>query len=88
MMKNRISYLLIAAILVISALAPVACNDQNPEKTVSMQKHTCPMHPQIVKDGPGSCPICGMDLVPVNAAVENNGFMLSESQIQLANITT
>ncbi len=25
---------------------------------------TCPMHPMIVQDGPGSCPICGMDLVP------------------------
>jgi len=25
----------------------------------------CPMHPQIVKDAPGSCPICGMDLVPL-----------------------
>lgn len=24
---------------------------------------TCPMHPQIKKDGPGSCPICGMNLV-------------------------
>ena len=24
---------------------------------------TCPMHPQVVQDGPGSCPICGMDLV-------------------------
>lgn len=26
-------------------------------------KYVCPMHPQIVRDGPGSCPICGMDLV-------------------------
>ncbi len=26
-------------------------------------KYTCPMHPQIVKDEPGNCPICGMDLV-------------------------
>lgn len=26
-------------------------------------KYVCPMHPQIVQDGPGSCPICGMDLV-------------------------
>ena len=26
-------------------------------------KYICPMHPQIVKDEPGSCPICGMDLV-------------------------
>ena len=28
-------------------------------------KYTCPMHPQIVRDGPGSCPICGMALVPI-----------------------
>ena len=26
--------------------------------------YTCPMHPEVVQDGPGSCPICGMDLVP------------------------
>ncbi|MEZ6148514.1 MAG: efflux RND transporter periplasmic adaptor subunit [Pirellulaceae bacterium] len=26
---------------------------------------TCSMHPQIRRDGPGSCPLCGMDLVPV-----------------------
>ncbi len=25
----------------------------------------CPMHPEIVKDGPGDCPICGMKLVPI-----------------------
>jgi Cu(I)/Ag(I) efflux system membrane fusion protein len=27
---------------------------------------TCPMHPQIRQNGPGTCPICGMDLVPVD----------------------
>jgi Cu(I)/Ag(I) efflux system membrane fusion protein len=26
-------------------------------------KYVCPMHPQIVRNEPGSCPICGMDLV-------------------------
>jgi len=26
---------------------------------------TCPMHSQVVKDEPGKCPICGMDLVPL-----------------------
>ncbi|MBF0256269.1 MAG: efflux RND transporter periplasmic adaptor subunit [Gammaproteobacteria bacterium] len=26
-------------------------------------KYVCPMHPQIVRDAPGNCPICGMDLV-------------------------
>jgi Cu+-exporting ATPase len=32
--------------------------------------YTCPMHPQIRQAGPGSCPICGMALEPVTAAVE------------------
>ncbi len=26
-------------------------------------KYVCPMHPDVVRDAPGSCPICGMDLV-------------------------
>ncbi len=29
------------------------------------KKYVCPMHPQIVQDGPGNCPICGMTLVPL-----------------------
>jgi membrane fusion protein, copper/silver efflux system len=29
--------------------------------------YTCPMHPQIVQNEPGTCPICGMDLVPQSA---------------------
>ena len=28
--------------------------------------YTCPMHPEIRQKGPGSCPICGMDLVPTS----------------------
>ncbi len=31
----------------------------------SGSKWTCPMHPEIVRDGPGSCPICGMALEPI-----------------------
>ena len=27
--------------------------------------YTCPMHPEIVRDAPGDCPLCGMALVPV-----------------------
>ena len=34
------------------------------------QKYTCPMHPEIVRDGPGSCPICGMALEPMTASLE------------------
>ena len=31
---------------------------------------TCPMHPQIVRDAPGSCPICGMALEPKTVSAE------------------
>ena len=33
-------------------------------------KWTCPMHPEIVRDGPGSCPICGMALEPMTPTAE------------------
>ena len=33
---------------------------------------TCPMHPQIVRDGPGDCPICGMALEPVAPSGEES----------------
>lgn len=33
-------------------------------------RYTCPMHPQIVQLGPGSCPICGMALEPMDVFAE------------------
>lgn len=30
-------------------------------------KYVCPMHPTIVQNEPGTCPMCGMDLVPVDS---------------------
>jgi len=40
----------------------------------SKVEYTCPMHPQIVRDAPGNCPICGMALEPrtVSLAEEKN----------------
>ena len=35
--------------------------DENKENGKTL--YTCPMHPQIVQEAPGQCPICGMDLV-------------------------
>jgi len=35
------------------------------------QKYTCPMHPEIVRDAPGSCPICGMALEPVTVSLDD-----------------
>jgi hypothetical protein len=36
------------------------------------EEYTCPMHPQIVQDKPGTCPICGMDLVKKVRADEDS----------------
>ena len=33
--------------------------------------YTCPMHPEIVRDAPGSCPICGMALEPMVASLDD-----------------
>ena len=34
-------------------------------------KYTCPMHPEIVQDGPGSCPKCGMALEPMQPSLDD-----------------
>jgi Cu+-exporting ATPase len=34
---------------------------------------TCPMHPDIVTDKPGACPICGMALEPMDATQDDGG---------------
>ena len=31
------------------------------------QLYTCGMHPNVIQEGPGTCPICGMDLTPMKA---------------------
>lgn len=33
-------------------------------------KYTCPMHPEVVQDGPGTCPKCGMALEPLEPSAE------------------
>jgi Cu+-exporting ATPase len=33
-------------------------------------RYTCPMHPEVVQQGPGACPLCGMALEPLEAVPE------------------
>lgn len=41
-----------------------ACKNNNEENQAHVHdEYTCPMHPQVIQDKPGTCPICGMDLV-------------------------
>jgi membrane fusion protein, copper/silver efflux system len=52
---------------------------------------TCSMHPQIQMDHPGKCPICGMDLIPLNQSsvvVDPAAIHLSKESAQLANVQT
>ncbi len=37
---------------------------------VTAAEYICPMHPEILEHGPGSCPICGMALEPLAVTVE------------------
>lgn len=64
--------------------------NQNHNDEVAAQIWTCSMHPQIRKNEPGLCPICGMDLIPVTASesTDPNSFKMSEDAMKLANITT
>jgi Cu+-exporting ATPase len=44
-----------------------------PSPAAPLAEYTCPMHPEVVQRGPGSCPICGMALEPKHVALEETG---------------
>jgi len=46
-------------------LRPAPKHDHGAAVAPKKQMFQCPMHLQIIQDHPGSCPICGMDLVPM-----------------------
>jgi Cu(I)/Ag(I) efflux system membrane fusion protein len=52
--------------------------------------YTCSMHPQVIRDKPGKCPICHMNLIAVNRKKVNasNEIELSSEQVMLGNIQT
>jgi Cu(I)/Ag(I) efflux system membrane fusion protein len=59
------------------------------EKTI----WTCSMHPQIKKDQAGQCPICGMDLIPLDNDLEEEDaapeeVQMSNAAIKLAEVET
>ncbi|MDT8346252.1 MAG: efflux RND transporter periplasmic adaptor subunit [Flavobacteriaceae bacterium] len=54
--------------------------------------YTCSMHPHIRQPEPGDCPICGMDLIPLEESPDNdfdqNSIKLSDKAMALANVQT
>jgi Cu(I)/Ag(I) efflux system membrane fusion protein len=67
MKGNMKSIKIVWTSLVLSTLLLSACSDKKKPPVITQNhgavKYTCPMHPQIMEDHPGSCPICGMALV-------------------------
>lgn len=61
-MKRYLNILFLLVLVVFGA-----CSEQEHEHPEGIT-YTCPMHPEVVRDEPGSCPVCGMDLVPQTVA--------------------
>ena len=49
---------------------------------VAAQKYTCGMHPMIITDEPGLCPICNMDLTPLKAGGSDPDKPVGERKIK------
>lgn len=45
----------------------------DPEPVPAGTLYTCPMHPEIVQEGPGTCPLCGMALEPMGIPADEEG---------------
>jgi Cu(I)/Ag(I) efflux system membrane fusion protein len=66
-----------SALALLAALAPAAAGSALAlsgaasalaQEAEQATRYTCPMHPHYISDDPGSCPICGMDLVPMSGS--------------------
>ena len=67
MMKHSI---LIIALSTITALSVGGCGGGSKDSSrgnqeAEVQFYSCGMHPNVIQEGPGNCPICGMNLTPM-----------------------
>jgi len=72
-MNKYIKYglaLIVISIIGIAIYFYVIKSDNHSEMEHQKEVYTCSMHPQIIRDKPGNCPICGMNLV--KKVTENN----------------
>ncbi|HLP05570.1 MAG TPA: efflux RND transporter periplasmic adaptor subunit, partial [Paludibacter sp.] len=74
--------------------SPKVSNEEYKHAATKSKKEiwTCSMHPQIKMDHPGKCPICGMDLIPLNqantATPDSDAVHFTEEAAALANVAT
>jgi len=66
--KHRLLGNLLVLFILASSVLLVACGggeETHEHAAGEQQLYTCGMHPQVVQDTPGNCPICGMKLTPM-----------------------
>jgi len=61
MRKNWRNSLLVTLMFALLVAVATSCNKGKEE--AAHETYTCPMHPTVISDQPGTCPVCGMDLV-------------------------
>ncbi len=87
--KKRIAYCWVPIALCL--LLITSCKNNKEEKPKDPDTYyTCSMHPQVIADKPGKCPICHMQLTQVKkkVSIKADEIELNEQQIQLGNIQT
>lgn len=60
------------SVLLLTLMALLSGCDSS-EQSAQKQLYTCGMHPQVIQDKPGNCPICGMKLTPVRKQAHGVG---------------
>jgi Cu(I)/Ag(I) efflux system membrane fusion protein len=74
------------------SVSPEATTAHAQTETRQAQKWYCSMHPQIVRDRPGLCPICEMELIPMpqglTAEAAPRELVVSEAAAQLMDVET
>jgi Cu(I)/Ag(I) efflux system membrane fusion protein len=78
-------------IFLMSMFLLLGCTEEQGKTSASTaaatKTYTCPMHPQVLQDKQGTCPVCGMDLVLFEKSAAVEGLQLNERQRALANIS-
>lgn len=84
-MRKKYIVNIVLLVLLIGSIGFISCKNKSGKDVHAGHEdavqYTCPMHPQIIRDAPGKCPICGMDLVPKTS---NNELSIDSSIISLA----
>lgn len=91
------TFIVVSALALTGLLGIASCSksgEEHSEHAKQTETYTCPMHPEVVSDRPGVCPICHMELVKTNVSAAPKlqdmpgRIQLSSFDQTLANVAT